>query len=282
MDAKRRAELRAFLRIRRAAVAPESAGIPRGKRRLASGLRREEVALLADVGVTWYTWLEQGRRINVSAAMLRRVSRVLKLTESDEGYLLTLAGAAAARLPGRADLYDLSILQRVLDGFTTGPAVMFDQTFDVVASNALWKLIYTPQEYSGRFAQNHVYRLFLDPTRRALYVDYDVVTRQMVGLLRAQYGHHVGAREFEGLIEALRVDSASFARLWAEHETQPLAPSMLRLYVKPSSVTLHVSRFPVEGVPGLVIFFGPPADQESAAVLVSLHSGRRAESATRA
>jgi transcriptional regulator with XRE-family HTH domain len=263
------------LRVRRAAVAPETVGIPRGKRRLTPGLRREEVALLADVGVTWYTWFEQGRRINVSASMLRRVSRALKLTESDEGYLFTLAGPAdAARLTRRADLYDLSIPQRVLDGFTTGPAVMFDQTFDVVASNALWKLIYTPEDYSGRFAQNHVYRLFLDPARRALYVDYDLVARQMVGLLRAQYGHHVGIREFEDLIEALRVESAAFARLWAAHETQPLAPSRLRLHVKRSSVNLHVSRFPVEGVPGLVIFFGPPADQESAAILASLYGTR--------
>src|SRR5262245_34905683 len=93
LGAKRRAELGVFLRLRRAAVAPESAGIPRGKRRLTPGLRREEVALLADVGVTWYTWLEQGRPINVSPATLRRVSRALQLTVSDEGYLFTLAGA---------------------------------------------------------------------------------------------------------------------------------------------------------------------------------------------
>ena len=79
-----RIELKAFLRARRAALTPEAAGLPRGPRRLTPGLRREEVAALAQVGVTWYTWLEQGRAINVSAPALGRIARALSLSSTDE------------------------------------------------------------------------------------------------------------------------------------------------------------------------------------------------------
>src|SRR5687768_1197318 len=80
--AERRLELGKFLKTRRAAITPESAGIARGRRRLTAGLRREEVATLADIGVTWYTWLEQGREIDVSASAYERIARALGLSET--------------------------------------------------------------------------------------------------------------------------------------------------------------------------------------------------------
>src|SRR5699024_4918600 len=87
-----RLTLKEFLKTKRAQVSPESAGLPRGQRRRTPGLRREEVATLADVGVTWYTWLEQGRPIHPSAATLHRIAQALQLSRSDEGYLFALAG----------------------------------------------------------------------------------------------------------------------------------------------------------------------------------------------
>ena len=94
-----RTELKAFLRTRRAALTPEAAGLPRGSRRLTPGLRREEVAALAEVGVTWYTWLEQGRAINVSAAALTRIARALSLSPTDEAYLFALMGLSRTDVP---------------------------------------------------------------------------------------------------------------------------------------------------------------------------------------
>src|SRR5262249_36281778 len=112
----RREELKAFLRARRASVTPEATGLPRGKRRLTPGLRREELAALAGVGVTWYTWLEQGREINVSADTLRRIARALGLSISDERYLFSLAGLP---VPGSASFRAPAppIVQLLLDGF---------------------------------------------------------------------------------------------------------------------------------------------------------------------
>src|SRR5882757_11022927 len=92
LAARHRAELKAFLRARRNALTPEDAGVPRGKRRLTPGLRREEVAALAGVGVTWYTWLEQGRDITVSTSVLDAISSALRLTEPERAHLYSLAG----------------------------------------------------------------------------------------------------------------------------------------------------------------------------------------------
>jgi transcriptional regulator with XRE-family HTH domain len=264
----RREELGVFLRARRAAVAPEQAGIARGTRRLTPGLRREEVASLANIGVTWYTWLEQGREINVSAETLHRLAGALALTASDEIYLFTLAGLPPPLHARRATLEDPSTLQSVLDGFTTGPAVMFDPTFDVLAYNSIWNLIYAIDAYSGPFARNHVYRLFLDPVRRRLYVDYEAVARHMVGLLRAQYAGHVDAPGFQELIAALIAASAEFAKLWSQCHTQPLDLFHLRLQHETlGRLTLSASRFPVEGASGVLIFFGTPEDSETATSL---------------
>ena len=103
---RQRTELKAFLRSRRAALAPEAVGLPRGGRRLTPGLRREEVAALAEVGLTWYTWLEQGRAINVSAAALARIARALRLDATDEAYLFSLAGLARGATWRAEVLYD--------------------------------------------------------------------------------------------------------------------------------------------------------------------------------
>jgi transcriptional regulator with XRE-family HTH domain len=93
-DAVRRAELSAFLRSRRERIAPEQVGVTYSGRRRTPGLRREEVAQLAGVGVTWYTWLEQGRDIKVSEQVLESISRTLMLDRDERAHLFTLAGAS--------------------------------------------------------------------------------------------------------------------------------------------------------------------------------------------
>nr|WP_083892507.1 helix-turn-helix transcriptional regulator [Pleurocapsa sp. PCC 7319] len=88
---KRRQELSLFLKQRRGRISPETVGLPKGSRRRTPGLRREEVAQLAGVGLTWYTWLEQGREINVSAQTLDSIARTLRLSEPERNYLFELA-----------------------------------------------------------------------------------------------------------------------------------------------------------------------------------------------
>src|SRR5882724_6384985 len=94
-----RRELSQFLKTRRARLAPADVGLPPGDGRRIRGLRREEVAVLAGVGLTWYTWLEQGREIQVSTAFLENIVRALKLDHAERMHLFTLAQRRAPPLP---------------------------------------------------------------------------------------------------------------------------------------------------------------------------------------
>src|SRR5262244_597804 len=113
----RRRELAAFLRSRRERVTPEDVGLPTGSRRRTAGLRREEVAQLAGVGVTWYTWLEQGRPINASVQVLDAIARTLRLDAVERAHLFRLADVPGAATPA-ADCPECPLppdVQRVLD-----------------------------------------------------------------------------------------------------------------------------------------------------------------------
>src|SRR3954462_3451534 len=120
----RRAELGEFLRARREALRPADVGLPPGGRRRTPGLRREEVALLAGVSVTWYTWLEQGRRINASVDVLRSIGRALRLDDVGQGPLVARAQPATANgavtLPAPDEVP--SALRRLIDTFEPAPA----------------------------------------------------------------------------------------------------------------------------------------------------------------
>src|SRR5450432_573999 len=129
----RRSELAAFLRSRRERITPQDVGLPPGLRRRTAGLRREEVAQLAGVGVTWYTWLEQGRRINASVQVLDAVARTLKLDQAEHQHLYRLADVPDASADG-APPECPSItgdIQGILDGLSPLPATVMNERFDV-------------------------------------------------------------------------------------------------------------------------------------------------------
>ena len=171
----RRRLLREFLIAKRAAISPEAAGLPRRARRRTPGLRREEVAVLASVGVTWYTWLEQGRGIQVSADTLNRIARALRLTASDRAYLFALAEVSHQDLEQREETLDEN-MQAALDGFQAGPAMITGPFFDVEAFNSVADRIFRFADCDGPFARNHVWRFFMDPVRRSLYAEWSSVS----------------------------------------------------------------------------------------------------------
>src|SRR5689334_25405261 len=128
-DEVRRRALAAFLRSRRERITPEEVGLPAGGRRRTPGLRREEVAQLAGVGITWYTWLEQGRDINVSEQVLEAISRVLMLDGHERSHLFTLAGAALPDIESETSGLPDQI-QLTLDGLPF-PASVTNGRYDV-------------------------------------------------------------------------------------------------------------------------------------------------------
>src|SRR3954464_8788828 len=129
---QRRTELAAFLRSRRGRISPADVGMPVGLRRRTPGLRREEVAQLAGVGITWYTWLEQGRPINVSVQILEAISRTLRLDQTEREHLFRLADIPSVPGPVLHDRLEPEV-QTVLDGLVPLPAAVMNSRYDVLA-----------------------------------------------------------------------------------------------------------------------------------------------------
>ncbi|MBN8924660.1 MAG: XRE family transcriptional regulator [Rhodanobacter sp. 68-29] len=256
-----RTELKAFLRARRAALAPETAGVPRGGRRLTPGLRREEVAALAGVGLTWYTWLEQGRAINVSAAALTRIAHALSLSPTDEAYLFSLAGVAHPEPP--LPPFELApSVQLLLDRYR-GPAFVLDPVFDALAWNAQADWLFGFAAQRGPFARNHVWNAFLNPARRRLYPEFVPGMLNLLGIFRMSQAAHPDDARFDTLIAALSAASPEFAELWNRQETAPLSALRLPLFhPELGPFCVHSTRLPIRDVQaeGATAFFFVPAD----------------------
>ena len=261
-----RRELRKFLQARRAALKPEDFGFRSIGRRRAPGLRREEVAAMAGVGLTWYTWLEQGRDIRVSEDMLERVARSLRLSPNDTAYLFLLAGRRPPHNLAPAEKIGAA-LQSVLDGFVAGPAFLLNARVDALMNNRFAEQIYGFDEMEGPFARNMVWRLFMDPRRRELYADWREFAVFGLGLLRGNYASRIGDPEFESLIHALRSNSPEFDEIWRDSSrrgTSSLAPSEVRFRLPQRGILRFTSvRFTLPTFPDHLIVFLPALDQHT-------------------
>jgi transcriptional regulator with XRE-family HTH domain len=211
---RRRPELAAYLRSRRARITPEAAGIPPGFRRRTPGLRREEVAQLAGVGVTRYTWLEQGRPINASAQVLDAVARVLQLDAAEREHLYQLAEVPFVREPASDRAVVGPELLTVLDHLDPLPSALYNARFDVLAANATYRLLWPLASRVSGDKRNVLYRLFTTPDCCSTVVNGSDDLPSMVAQLRHAYGRHVGEPEWEGFVSRLAAASPLFARMW--------------------------------------------------------------------
>jgi transcriptional regulator with XRE-family HTH domain len=215
--ARRRGELADFLRTRRASLKPQDVGLPDGGRRRTAGLRREEVAQLAGVGVTWYTWLEQGRDVRASLDVLEAISRALRLTPTERTHLILL-GRGEEPPPSRTPAERVSpTLKRMIESLDPNPAFILGRRWDYLAWNRSAKAIFGDFEKIPRAARNHVWLTFMDPARRELHTDWEHGMRLMVARFRAESARHLGDPGFEELIHALRQSSSEFCREWTRH-----------------------------------------------------------------
>lgn len=259
----RKAELVAFLKARRAAISPASVGLPKGTRRMTPGLRREELASVAAVGLTWYTWLEQGRDINPSVEMLRRVSKALRLGPADEAYLYSLAGTAPP--PPIAPSIEVSAgLQRVMH-LHPAPVFVLSALFDLLAFNALADRLYGLSSPAGPFEQNQLWQFFMNPRRRALYLDFASAAQNFVSLFRLNAVAHVDQSSYESLVSALQRESEDFRLMWTAQRAAPMAPlSVEMLHPTMGQLKLSSVRLPLEVTAGAMAVFVVPEDEQTA------------------
>lgn len=211
----RRDELAAFLRARREALQPAEVGLPLGRSRRTPGLRREEIALLAGVSVTWYTWLEQGRPINASVDVLEALARSLRLDDAQRQHLLALA----ARNPGEPtpDIeHAPDALVRLIDSMNPAPAYVLGPRWEFLAWNRAQSHLYPMIDHLAAEDRNLLWVVFAEPTARALVADWDVQARRILAEFRAGTAALRNDPKVATLVERLRATSTEFATLWAQ------------------------------------------------------------------
>ena len=205
----RRRALGEFLRSRRARLQPADVDLPPGRRRRTPGLRREEVAHLAAIGPTWYTALEQGRDIHVSAHVLDSLARALRLNTTERAHLFALANREPLVEPGeRAAL--TPALQALLDHHEPLPGYVMDQRWDVLGWNRAAAALFGDFATLPPAERNMVWLLFTAPRLRTLLVDWEAHAQQVLGQFRASWGRHADDPAFGELIGRLRQTSPEF------------------------------------------------------------------------
>ena len=231
--AAQREELAALLRARRNALTPAEVGLPAGRSRRTPGLRREEIALLAGVSVTWYTWLEQGRRINVSAEVLEALARALRLDDAERQHLLTLAARAPSNTTGPDDITDVpDALVRLITSMEPAPAYILGPRWEYLAWNRPQARLYPVIERLEPEDRNLVWAVFAEPSARTLLDDWPAQARRILAEFRAGTAALRDDPQVVALVDRLRDASAEFADWWAHLDVAQFQ-TRLRTYHHP-------------------------------------------------
>jgi len=271
-----RKALATFLRSRRERADPARTGLPPGGRRRTPGLRREEVSLLSGVSLTWYTWLEQGRDINVSSQVLLALARVLQLDAVERSHLFRLAGLPVPE-PADRSLDVPAAVRTFLDTLMPHPAFVIDRCFDVLAWNGAQERILGRALFERpRRELNSVWMMFRAPEIRALMPEWEREARWLTGLLRQQAAYELDNPRFSELVAELLDTSPDFAGMWETHDVVEFR-SAVRRYRHPVAGDLEVSyvRMALEEAPwlSLICHFAEPGSESAKRLheLVTLH-----------
>ncbi|MEU5290963.1 helix-turn-helix transcriptional regulator [Streptomyces umbrinus] len=268
----RRHELAAFLRHRREHLTPEQVGLPRGRRRRTPGLRREEVAHLSAVGVTWYTWLEQARDIQVSVQVLDALARTLMLDQNERAHLFQLAGAVDPTPASRCQTITPALLQ-TLEQLEPLPACIQNSRYDILAYNRTYGSLLCDLDEVPAEDRNCMVLITTNEQWRSSIVMLDESIRLMAAKFRASMAGHLADPAWKMLLKRLRAESEQFREVWERHEVVG-SRSKTKFFDN-----RHVGRLtlvhtdlwlgPGEG-PRMVTY--APADEESRERLEKLHA----------
>ena len=274
-----RTELSSFLKSRRARIPPAAVGLQTGQRRRTPGLRREEVADLAGVGLTWYTWLEQGRDIRVSSRVLGAIAQALQLEPSERAHLFRLAG----QTPPAAQTVPPAIstrLQSVLDSWDPYPAQIAGRRRDILAWNRASDAIYGWSRFPED-ERNSMRVLFLDPATRRMFMDWDNETAVAVAAFRADAGRDVSDPDYQELINQLSERSPQWASLWTKQDVRGRPEGLKKLqHPKLGRINLEFTIFQVAEQPSLRLYLYTPGDERTEIKLREAIPSRRAFTTT--
>jgi transcriptional regulator with XRE-family HTH domain len=231
-----RDELAQFLRTRRASLGPEAVGLPSAGRRRTPGLRREEVALLAGVSVSWYTWLEQGRPIRASRDVLLAIARTLQLTATEQAHLLALADRAEPVAAPESDRAPDQLV-RLIEAMSPSPAYVLGPRWEFLAWNRAQSLLFPEIARLEAPERNLLWVVFATQRARSLIVDWPTESQRMLTQFRADTDRLHDDAALHELIARLTAASPEFAEGWARHDVAPFE-SRVRRYAHPQAGTL--------------------------------------------
>ena len=217
-----RDELAQFLRTRRASLKPEAVGLPVAGRRRTPGLRREEVALLAGVSVSWYTWLEQGRPIRASHEVLRAIARTLQLTPTERAHLLALADRAEPAVATAESDRAPDQLVRLIEAMSPSPAYVLGPRWEFLAWNRAQALLFPAIERLAPPERNLLWVVFATAEARSLIIDWPIEAQRMLTQFRADTDRLHDDAPLQELIARLNRVSPEFAEGWARHDVAPV------------------------------------------------------------
>ncbi len=280
METHRR-QLIDFLKGCRARLSPGQVGLPDTHRRRTPGLRREDVAALAGVSVTWYTWLEQGRSIQVSADVLERICATLRMSADEREYLFALVQhRPAPPIPTREDGVSPTVA-RMLEALAV-PAIVMTARWDVIAWNRLSNAVF--RDYDKLPAERrNLLRILLvdDETYQGDPVAYETMARRILAKFRVDYSQVPGDPSFEELIAELAARCPIFRRLWSSAEVSGRSEAVA-YHPRFGGVTLEHSSYVPEGSPTLRLVIFVPHDEPSKAKVRALLAEQEPVAAARA
>lgn len=258
--------LSAFLKAQRAKVLPQTVGLPAGTRRRTPGLRREEVAQLAGVSPTWYTWLEQGRDIKVSKSVLDCVAAALQLTVDERKYLFSLAletGSGAHALV--EELPEISpSLRRILQELRFCPTIISDRRCHIVGWNEAASHVFLNFQHIPVEQRNMIRLLFTRKEFQRLAVNWEHFIRGFLAIFRAYYGQYVEDEWYDRFLAEMKEVHPDFDRLWEQSEVSSAPEVLIEFrHAKAGKMLFHLTSLQVQGSSDLRCSIYTPAPDSS-------------------
>ncbi len=270
--AERRRELAEFVRSRRERLTPEVVGLPRGRRRRTPGLRREEVAQLASVGVSWYTWLEQARDITVSPQVLDAIARALRLDPSERAHLFGLAGAVDP-VPRKNTFAVSASLRAMLAQVEPFPASIQNCRYDLLHYNRTFARLFTDLDALPPRDRNCMWLAFTDPDWSRTLVERRETLELMVANFRKFGTGHFDEPHWRELVDRLLAASPEFCEIWARRNVADKVKEVKLFRNREVGVLrLHADRMWLQPGGGSRLTVFSPVDDETAEKLERLRA----------
>lgn len=258
-----------FVRHCRSQLEPEAVGLPRGTRRRTPGLRREEVAQLAGIGITWYTWFEQGRDIQVSTDFLERLARALRLQPAERSHLFTLAQQRPPPYPKTGDVQVTTAVCSMLASLPN-PAYIKTSRWDITVWNTAATVLFGDFGNLAPAERNVLRLVFLNPRFQKMMLDWESDARRVLSKFRLDYGRANGAPGFETLVNELCEGSVEFRQWWGCQDVSGYSEGLKRFRNDASGLAIafeHTS-YIVEGAPDLrLVVYTPATEADRSAFL---------------